>query len=130
MFCKIQAEEYDDTQALLNAGADINVGGFAAQTPAIAAATADDWKSVLYLTDRVADLSLYGENGFTVANMHEGSRIRLDSEQHQVIKILNTKGYEGGMQFAGNLMKRGLLSQDELDEVLRLWQKCGTGGQV
>lgn len=96
LFWKIQAEEYDGAQALLNAGADINVRGFSAETPAISAATADDWKGVLYLADCGADLSLYGANGFTVANMAKGSRLRLDSEQggylEKVRGILDDRG--------------------------------------
>lgn len=96
LFWLVQSEEYDKAQALLNAGADINVRGAFAMTPAIWAATSDDWNGVLFLIQNGADLTLYGTNGVTVAYLAESSRLKLDSERGQKLQkvrdILKQRG--------------------------------------
>lgn len=72
----------------------------------------------------------YGMHGKSLHPISGPGFTNLSRMQHQVVKMLNSKGYEGGAEFAKNLMERGLLSQDELDEVLHIWRKCNMGGRV
>lgn len=96
LFWLVQSEEYDKAQALLNAGADVNVRGAFAMTPAIWAATSDDWGGVMFLIQNGADLALYGANGVTVAYLAESSRLELDSARGQQLQkvraILKQRG--------------------------------------
>ncbi len=47
--------------------------------------------------------------------------VNVDRAQHQLFKLLNSVPYENAMKFARN--KPGL-TQDKIDAVLKLWEKC------
>ena len=96
IFWRIHQEDSAAVQALLDAGADIEVRGFFGVTPVIWAAASGQWDFVKFLVERGADLSAYGANGFTVTNSARRSNLRLESRQGQHLQdvrdILRQRG--------------------------------------
>ena len=83
IFWRIDQQNFSAVEALLKAGADIEIHGGFGMTPVIWAASSDNWRMVKLLINRGADLSAYAGNGMTVANMALGSRL-IDFESQNI----------------------------------------------
>ncbi|MCY1409327.1 hypothetical protein D9M71_246740 [compost metagenome] len=67
---------------------------------------------------------VYGLHGQSLHPISGPGLMNLSRAQHHTLKMLNSGGYRAGMQFAENLISRGLMTRGELDAALEIWKKC------
>ena len=97
IFWRIDQQNFSAVEALLKAGADIEIHGGFGMTPVIWAASSDNWRMVKLLINRGADLSAYAGNGMTVANMAPTSRILPDGPNGQALQQVRAILAERGL---------------------------------
>ncbi len=115
IFWRIDQQNFSAVEALLKAGADIEIHGGFGMTPVIWAASSDNWRMVKLLINRGADLSAYAGNGMTVANMAPTSRILPDGPNGQALQ-----------QVRAILAERGLYDDVPTPAELRAQMEAGT----
>lgn len=86
IFWKIQGLKFDEVEAFLDAGVDVDIRGFRDKTPVIWAAGGVNWDMVLFLIEHGADLSARDRDGMSVCTIQEGLPTRLDTENGRALE--------------------------------------------
>ena len=96
IFWSIQGLNFDEVEAYLDAGVDIEVRGFRDATPVIWAAASNSWDMVLFLARRGADLSASDRDGMSVCTIQDGLPTRPETENGRALQevrgILRERG--------------------------------------
>lgn len=66
----------------------------------------------------------YGQHNDSLHPVDGPGVVSLSRMQHQVAKELNNKGLDGAGRMMDALRERGILSSEQIEEVLELCRKC------
>lgn len=95
----ITSERWLNVEILLDNGADINSRSATGMTPALLCAYLDDYEKVAYFLRRGADHTLVANNGSTLANEIDLSRLRPDSERGEWLQRVRSMLMDRGVRF-------------------------------
>lgn len=85
IFDAIENADMEKVKLLIEAGADIEKQGFGNQTPALRAASANQWDICLYLLNQGADPTVADHSGITIPYLAFNSRTLPTSYQGQYL---------------------------------------------
>lgn len=84
-------------QRLISAGVDLDQRMFNGATPAITAASSENWRIVLALLDAGADARLANRMGLTVAELARTSRVTPDSDEGRALALVREQLRKQGL---------------------------------
>jgi ankyrin repeat protein len=88
IFDAIENTDLEKVRHLIEAGADIEKQGFGNQTPALVAASANQWDICLYLLNQGADPTVADHSGITIPYLAFNSKTLPTSYQGQYLAIV------------------------------------------
>ena len=88
IFDAIENTDMEKVKHLIEAGADIEKQGFGNQTPALVAASANQWDICLYLLNQGADPAVADHSGITIPYLAFNSKTSPASYQGQYLAIV------------------------------------------